>query len=215
MNATPVIDTTSTYRRQPSGEFGYDELTGAGYVIADKIELWLQGHPGLHTPSRIATAIKHPTHQVREVLVLDGQARLRRSTRQRDIAPLQCPISRKQRTATMNEATDANPGDNTNDSAAGALFIDETYPLILSGLSTDDPADMDKQQQDSAALSTLLGQEARAQLRAEVQGLHDSANLIDLISTNQDHPSPYVSYGDDAADTDQNGGADPPTLGQR
>lgn len=116
----------------------------------------------------------------------------------------------------MNDATDGNSGDNTNDSAAGALFIDETYPLILSGLSTGDPADMDKQQQDSAALSALLGHEARAQLRAEVQGLLDSANLLDLISTNQDQPSsPYVSYGDDAADADQNGGADPPTLGQR
>lgn len=68
MNATPVIDTTSTYRRQLSGEFGHDELTGTGYVIADKIELWLKGHPGLHTPSRIATAIKHPTQQVRDVL---------------------------------------------------------------------------------------------------------------------------------------------------
>lgn len=115
----------------------------------------------------------------------------------------------------MNDATDGNSGDNTTDSAGGALFIDEAYPLILRGLSTDDPAELDKQQQDSAALSALLGQEAGAQLRAEIQGLLDSANLLDLTNTNEDQPSsPYVSYGDDTPDSD-NDSADPPTLGQR
>jgi hypothetical protein len=34
------------------------ELTEAQYDTADAIELWLENHPGLHSPSTIARGIK-------------------------------------------------------------------------------------------------------------------------------------------------------------
>lgn len=40
------------------------DLTDDGYGLADKIELWLEAHPGLHTPAR-SDAASRPTAVLR------------------------------------------------------------------------------------------------------------------------------------------------------
>ena len=45
-----------------------DELTDIQYDMADAIELWLESHPGLHSPSVIARGIKAETVRTLEVL---------------------------------------------------------------------------------------------------------------------------------------------------
>lgn len=42
--------------------------TDDGYDLADKIELWLQSHPGLHTPSAIGRGVKANSTEVWHVL---------------------------------------------------------------------------------------------------------------------------------------------------
>lgn len=56
-NPADVLDmnTPSVVR---NGKRVCDELTDLGYTIADRIELWLESHPGLHSPSRIARGVK-------------------------------------------------------------------------------------------------------------------------------------------------------------
>ncbi|QDH91855.1 hypothetical protein SEA_PHRAPPUCCINO_180 [Mycobacterium phage Phrappuccino] len=44
------------------------EPTDAGYDAADAIELWLENHPGKHTPSRIARGVHIDTSQARAIL---------------------------------------------------------------------------------------------------------------------------------------------------
>lgn len=50
------------------GKSSTGELTDSQYVTADKIELWLQSHPGPHSPSRIARGIGCGTGEARAVL---------------------------------------------------------------------------------------------------------------------------------------------------
>jgi len=45
-----------------------DELTEAQYDAADAIELWLETHPGLHSPSVIARGVKIDTRMAHDVL---------------------------------------------------------------------------------------------------------------------------------------------------
>lgn len=44
------------------------DLTGEGYDLADKIELWLEAHPGLHTPSGIGRGVKATSTDAWQVL---------------------------------------------------------------------------------------------------------------------------------------------------
>lgn len=51
-----VIDTTA------------QDLTDEGYEIADRIDLWLEKHPGLHNRSRIARGAKCESYQAAHIL---------------------------------------------------------------------------------------------------------------------------------------------------
>ncbi len=44
------------------------DLTDRGYIIGDRADQWLDDHPGLHAPSRIARAVGFTTHETRAVL---------------------------------------------------------------------------------------------------------------------------------------------------
>ncbi|ASR85087.1 hypothetical protein SEA_PHELPSODU_79 [Mycobacterium phage PhelpsODU] len=63
-----MIDQTSPYRRQLSGEYAHDALTDEGYEVADRIVPWLESHPGLHNPSRVARGAKCSTVEAQHVL---------------------------------------------------------------------------------------------------------------------------------------------------
>ncbi|MCT7372994.1 hypothetical protein [Mycolicibacterium llatzerense] len=65
--AIDVIDRTSAIEVR-GGRHMYSELTDAGYDLADRIELWLELHPGHHTPSRIGQAVHASTAACRAVL---------------------------------------------------------------------------------------------------------------------------------------------------
>lgn len=62
-----AIDRTSPIEMR-DGRQTYSELTDAGYRIADQIDLWLERHPGPHTPSRIGQAIHTDTATTHAVL---------------------------------------------------------------------------------------------------------------------------------------------------
>lgn len=44
------------------------DLTDEGFVIADRIVLWLEGHAGMHSPSQVARGAKCDTHEAATVL---------------------------------------------------------------------------------------------------------------------------------------------------
>jgi hypothetical protein len=44
------------------------ELTDSQYNMADAIELWLETHPGMYSPSRIARGVKADTVAAADVL---------------------------------------------------------------------------------------------------------------------------------------------------
>lgn len=64
---TAVIDTSAPIV-VIGGRRTYSELTEYGYALADRIDVWLDEHPGLHTPSRVARAVRVPTYEAAAVL---------------------------------------------------------------------------------------------------------------------------------------------------
>lgn len=51
------------------------DLTEEGYAAADRIDLWLEAHPGWHSPSKIARGAHLGTTQARHILIwLDRRA---------------------------------------------------------------------------------------------------------------------------------------------
>lgn len=45
------------------------DLTDEGYAAADRIDLWLEAHPGWHSPSRVARGAHLSTAQARPLLI--------------------------------------------------------------------------------------------------------------------------------------------------
>lgn len=43
-------------------------MEGGGYEIADKVELWLEKHPGYFSASRIARGVHESTHTLYPIL---------------------------------------------------------------------------------------------------------------------------------------------------
>ncbi|WVX89711.1 hypothetical protein SEA_FEYRE_92 [Mycobacterium phage Feyre] len=62
-----VIDTTSPVE-MVNGKRSYSALMPFGNQLVGRIDAWLQEHPGMHTPSRIARAVKADTHEAYMVL---------------------------------------------------------------------------------------------------------------------------------------------------
>ncbi|UEM46482.1 hypothetical protein SEA_INVICTUSMANEO_88 [Mycobacterium phage InvictusManeo] len=62
-----VIDTTSPEERV-NGKLSHSALMPFGNQLVGRIDAWLQEHPGMHTPSRIARAVKADTHEAYMVL---------------------------------------------------------------------------------------------------------------------------------------------------
>lgn len=62
-----VIDINSPTETR-NGRTTYSELTDTGYKIADRIDQWLDTHPGPHSPSQIGRAVGAHTHEARSIL---------------------------------------------------------------------------------------------------------------------------------------------------